>query len=59
MLAPIDSARVTPRIYGLPDCLKIMQANVPANAQECIQTLHAMNAAAAAAQPPLMQAHLE
>lgn len=48
MLAPIDPARLTPLIHGLPDSLKTYVANI----QDRIQTARAMNAAVAAAQPP-------
>ncbi|GAB0182736.1 hypothetical protein GRJ2_000738900 [Grus japonensis] len=54
MLAPVDPARLTPLIRGLPDSLKTYVANV----QDRIQTTRDMNAAAAAAQPPQEQVHV-
>uniref|UniRef100_A0A8B9NYL3 Uncharacterized protein n=1 Tax=Apteryx owenii TaxID=8824 RepID=A0A8B9NYL3_APTOW len=54
MLAPVNPARLTPLIRGLPDSLKTYVAN----AQDRIQTARAMNAGAAATQPPRNQVHV-
>lgn len=54
MLAPIDLARFTPLICGLPDSLKIYISN----AQDCIELNCTMNSAAAAAQAPREKTHI-